>query len=154
MNNQVGYYRSMFEKVPSAQVDVVKILEGIRDGKWKNQIEQYRNTSNSKIKENLPCFTVGGVFNRSKDIKNLVSQSGLLSLDIDDYKFGREDLLDTLTYEMGGSLYSLFKSTGGRGYCALINIKKYENYEQFLRIYNSIYLKLVDEGLDKDSKFD
>jgi hypothetical protein len=144
----------MFEKIPSAQVDVVKILEGIRDGKWRDQIEQYRSTSNSKIKENLPCFTVGGVFNGSKDIKNLTSQSGLLSLDIDEYKEDREHLYVTLDLELSTSLFSLFKSTGGKGYCALVKIKKYDTYEQFQRIYNSIYQQLDGKGLGKISKFD
>jgi hypothetical protein len=144
----------MFEKVPSAQVDVVKILEGIRDGKWKGVVEQYRNTSNSKIKENLPCFTVGGVFNGSKDIKNLTSQSGLLSLDIDDFRGSRDDLYMLLYATLDLSLFSLFKSTGGRGYCALVHIKEYDSYDRFQRIYNSIYQELVEAGLDKISKFD
>ena len=154
MFNQVGYYRSMYEKAPSAQVDVVKILEGIRDGKWANLINRYRETGNDTIKSSLPCFTVGGVFNGSKDIKNLVSQSGLLSLDIDDFQGGREDLYMMLYDKLDLSLFSLFKSTGGKGYCALVKIKKYDTYEQFQRIYNSIYQELVEAGLDKISKFD
>jgi hypothetical protein len=144
----------MYEKAPSAQVDVVKILEGVRDGKWANLINRYRGTGNDTIKNSLPCFTVGGVFDGSKDIKNLVSQSGLLSLDIDDFRGSRDELYMSLVDVLSMSLFSLFKSTGGKGYCALVAIKKYDNYDQFQRIYNSIYQELDGKGLGKLSKFD
>jgi hypothetical protein len=154
MNNKVGYYRDMFCPTPAAIVDVVKILEGIRDGKWKDQVQSYRSTKNVSIKNKLPCFTVSGVFENDKSIKNLKSQSGLLSLDIDDFKGTRDDLVLYLSTSLYQNIFSIFKSTGGEGYCVLVAIKQFEDCNQYQRIYESIYQTLNKDGLGEMSKFD
>jgi hypothetical protein len=152
MTHKVGYYKNMFSPTPATIVDVVKILEGIKDGKWRDDVQKYRSSKDTSIKNKLPCFTVGGVFEGDKSIKSLKSQSNLLSLDIDDFQGSRDDLILFLSDSLYLNIFSIFKSTGGKGYCVLVAIKQFESYDQYQRIYESIYQSLY--GLNKISKFD
>ena len=137
---------------PNYVIDLRLILDGIRDGKWQEQVTKYRKSGDSTIKDNLPCYTIGGVFGVTKEISNLKSPSNLLSLDIDDFEGSLGALMDYLT-PVSSSIYHVSKSCGGRGYCVLIKIKPFEDYDQFKRIYHAVYTDL-EKGLCKVSKFD
>jgi hypothetical protein len=62
------------------------ILEAIKTGRWKDQVSKYRETKESLLKENFPCFTVSGMFLPTKSVANLKEQSGYLSLDLDNFE--------------------------------------------------------------------
>jgi len=151
---EVGFYKT-FEHTQGVVVPLPRLLEAIKTGKWKEQVERYRETRDSSIKESLPCYTVSGVFRGTKSIKNLVKKTYLLSLDIDDFEGSHGDLISY--FERGDLrkyLYHVSKSCGEGGYCVLIKIKEFEDYEQYKAIYHSVYTELEETGLNKVSKFD
>ena len=147
--NQVGLYQNM-RSTTCHSIDVVKVLEGIKNGNWSDQINRYRQSGDGTIKENLPCFTVGGVFSPTKSVENLKSYSGLLSLDIDDLKISFSRLQSLIHDEF---VFSMFKSASEKGYCVLIKTVPLESVEQFKRLYQGIYEALYDR-LKNICKFD
>ena len=71
-------------------VEVQKVLEQIKKGFWKKQIEdiQYQvNSGNTKqaneLKLKLPAFTISATYNGKRKKENVESYSGLLHLDYD-----------------------------------------------------------------------
>ena len=130
------------------------VLEAIKTGRWKDQVSKYRETKDSLLKENFPCFTVSGVFTPTKSVSNLVEQSGYLSLDIDNFEgvYG-EDLFGIVAGVLSDNLFAFFRSSGGNGFCALIKIPNFTDDKHFKRIYHSIYTAL-EPSLSKISKFD
>lgn len=141
----------MTEKTPFT-VDIKLIFEGIKDGKWKDQVEEYRKTKDQSIKDNLPCYTVGGVFSPNKEIRNLKTASNLLSLDIDDFE-GTLDALMTKLEPISPHIVHVSKSAGGRGYCVIVKIKKFKDYDHYLKIYYACY-SLLQDNLEGCAKFD
>ena len=129
------------------------ILEAIKNGRWKDQVEEYRRTKDSLLKENFPCFTLSGMFLPTKSVANLKEQSGYLSLDIDDFEGDGEELIDLVDDVLGTSLFSMFKSGSGNGYCALVKICTFTDEKHFKRLYHAIYTAL-EPSLSKISKFD
>ena len=84
-------------------VDVQEVLEQIKKGYWKKQVEdiQYhinngKNKQVSELKSKLPAFTISATYKGKRKSGNLESYSGLLHLDYDkidnikDVKSGEE----------------------------------------------------------------
>lgn len=152
IKNQVGLYRNM-KSTQMYSVDLSQILDGILTGRWADQVLKYRDTQDTNIKDSLPCFTVGGVFAPTKSAENIKSFSGLVSLDLDNTYVPQEQVRTYVQDAIGDHLVAFFKSTGGKGYCALVSIKNVESADQFKRVYQSIYDKVKPE-LDVTIKFD
>ena len=150
---KVGIYKTMKVASPNYVLDLRLILDGICEGKWKDQVGKYRKSGDSAIKDSLPCYTIGGVFGATKEISNLKTPSNLLSLDVDDFE-GKLDKLMEYLAPIAPSIYHVSKSCGGKGYCVLVKIKPFEDYGHFKRIYHAVYTDLEATGLDKVSKFD
>lgn len=150
--SRVQIYKT-FKNTSGVIVPLIKLLKGVQTGHWGEQVSNYRKTRDSALKEKLPCFTVGGVFHPRKLIENLNEQSGVLELDVDDFEGSFEELLEISKKVIGDSLYSIFKSCGGSGYCVLVKIKPFEDYDQFKAIYNSAYQEMLPY-LQSKSKFD
>jgi hypothetical protein len=144
-------YKDMIS-TEGVKTSVLVILQAIKNGRWKKEVEEYRKTRDSTIKENLPCFTVGGVFHPTKSVANLQQQNNLLSIDLDDIEEweGLDDELDSI---LGTSLLATFKSAGGNGLCLLIQVVDFEDEAQFKRLYYSIYTRLNDT-IGKSCKVD
>lgn len=135
IRDTVGFYKSM-RSTECWQTKITDILSGIKNGNWSDQVNRYRQSGDGTIKENLPCFTVGGVFSPTKSVENLKSYSGLLSLDIDDTNLSHQDLLYLLFKK---DIFGLFESAGGNGYCVLIKTVPLTSIDQFKRLYQGVY---------------
>jgi len=78
---------------------VKTILEAIRDGRWSDQINEYRQETDKKERESLkkkfPGVTFSGTFNGSRKDSNIESYTGLLVIDIDkkDLNIGFDEAL-------------------------------------------------------------
>lgn len=150
--NQVGFYKSM-KSTQVYEVTLEAILNGIRDGRWADQVLKYRENGDTSIKGSLPCFTVGGIFSPTKSAENIKSFSGLLSLDLDNTTIPQEQVRAYVEDGIGDHLVAFFRSTGGKGYCALVSVKNVESSYQFKRVYQAIYERVKPE-LDVTIKFD
>lgn len=77
---KVTYFKSLRSTSPEKVTDLSEILEDIKSGKWRNQIQKCREDISKKNR--LPCFTPTGVFNH-RSIKGLEEYNGAICLDID-----------------------------------------------------------------------
>ena len=86
---------SLFKSVKATtnmRLGLNMIMTDIRDGQWKDQIEECRAILASKgkdeadkyKKERLPCVTFSGVFRGPHKAEALTVHSGILCLDFDD----------------------------------------------------------------------
>ncbi|MFM7683149.1 MAG: BT4734/BF3469 family protein [Bacteroidota bacterium] len=84
MRNSENYVVSFFDNLknvfPIYSIDIREILEEIRNGKWKSEIESCRIDLNKK--KDLPCFTPSGIFHK-RNSSGLEKYTGIICLDID-----------------------------------------------------------------------
>jgi len=76
----VSFYNSIRETVPSKTLSIDFIIEAIRIGTWEEIVLKARE--DLSLKQNLPCFTPTGVFER-RTKKQLICFTGLICFDID-----------------------------------------------------------------------
>lgn len=77
---QISFFKGLRHTTPEATVDLLDVLHGIQNGKWKEEVLKCRD--DLKSKELLPCFTPTGIFNH-RSIKGLLQYNGNFCLDID-----------------------------------------------------------------------
>jgi hypothetical protein len=137
----VSLYKNLSDKV-GVVAPINKIYEGIRSGRWKEQVELHRSgqiDGKDPFKGTIPCFTVGGVFIGGKSNDNCSIPSGLVSFDFDGVS-GAYSLLETLD-ELGMDIYThaCFKSLSGDGLCVIFKIPTTNSNEEYQRRYRNIY---------------
>lgn len=124
---QVSFFRSVRETRPKENASVAQALEGIRGGKWRDQVEQVRRILKSRGKacadqekvRTLGAFTFSGVFTeRAKT--GLENHSGSMALDFD----GLGTDLETARAKLKADRYMLSVNTSpsGLGLKALIAV--------------------------------
>jgi hypothetical protein len=68
-------------------VKVSSVLYAIKNGRWKEQMEEIRAQESkgmiTRLKKKLPSVTFSGVFEDTREDKNIVYYSGLMVIDID-----------------------------------------------------------------------
>lgn len=83
---QFSIYPNTFTTTGQTTITLVQLLAYIKDGRWREQVEQVRKASTKEarndLKKSLPVATLSGIFNARKT-SELVQPSGLLQLDID-----------------------------------------------------------------------
>lgn len=87
---KISVYKTNYS-TENVEVHLINIVKAIIKGEWKekvNAIRRYMNdgdeTAANRLKADLPCFTVSGVFKGGHAVKNLVEPTGLVILDFDD----------------------------------------------------------------------
>lgn len=142
MSRTVGIYKNMNSQ-EGFQVPLESVLKKIRDGYWKTTIATVE-------KENLPCFTVSGVFAGAKKQENLIKKSLVISLDIDDISDFQEVFI--ILNKIKQHTISCFKSRSGKGLCVLVAIDDFVDVADYKEIYGALYDEVTD--LNKFAKFD
>lgn len=135
----VSFFPQLRDTGNSVAVAIGKILEAIRDGKWKSQIEKLRaapsKTAKAKLKNNLPNFTGSGTFTSRKS-SGLIDHSNLIVLDIDKLEAleaAREQVIqDKYTY-------ACFESCSGNGLAVIVQIEGNRHAESYVAL--SAYYK-------------
>lgn len=87
---KISVYKTNYS-TDNVETHLINIIRAIIKGEWKekvNAIRRYMNegdeTAANRLKADLPCFTVSGVFKGGHAVKNLVEPTGLVILDFDD----------------------------------------------------------------------
>lgn len=80
MDKIITFFSGLRSTTPKETLGLSKILDNIRSGKWKKQVEKCKE--DLKNKDFLPCFTPTGIFSH-RSIKGLEEYNGIICLDID-----------------------------------------------------------------------
>ena len=141
----VSFYENVY-KTSGIPVELTGILKAIKNGKWKDKVESYRETGEGK--ETTPAVTVSGKFENARKASQLTDHSGFIAMDFDNI-----DDIEQLENELRTDkyTYSLFRSISGNGLCAIVKIdgKKHKDAFKSLEAY---YLKHYSVGIDPSCK--
>lgn len=150
-----SYYNNLISaKAPDDNFDINQLIEVIKYGYLKDNIDTLRNAedkaSKAQIKKSkLPCVTLSGTFTE-RNKNNLEEHSGLMQIDIDDLKnydeFFNKLIKDPYTYVA-------FKSPSGNGVKLIVKVNPSidTHLEQFLAL-QKYYLDEYNIEIDKACK--
>lgn len=140
----ISLFNRAYEKSPESTQTIDQFLDDVKNGKYKEQVEQIRSEENKEIKRKLkvdllPAVSTSGVFNqRNQD--GLLEHSGFISIDIDG--------VDTIKgIEHDEYTYASARSVGGNGFFVIVKINPEKHKESFLWLaeyYYKTYGIMVD----------
>ncbi len=121
-----------------AHVKAESVVKAIKDGRWKNLIEQIRNSNKDErevLKRSLPAALFAGRFSYRR-IDSFQEPSNLIVIDFD--KISEEEIKSlTETLKQKNYVYSIFRSPSGNGIKALIKAE-FNTYEDYKSIFCAI----------------
>lgn len=146
---KVSFFHSLKNTSESVSAELLTIINAIRDGKWKDEIDAIRSaktkTEKSRLKKKLPGFTPSGTFKSRKD-RSLVKHSGFIVLDIDKVE-NLEDVRKDLVID--DHTAALFTSCSGKGLAVVVPIdgaKHAESFEALEYYYKTKYSIELDSS--------
>jgi hypothetical protein len=163
-------YKNSFDNKSTEYVDIESVLESIKGGRWKEQIDEIRDAktkiAKSELKKYLPAVTWSGTFELKKEwVKkkmcfelvskrdnHLLDYTGLIVIDIDGIKPKEVDAIKK-ECENDMFLYSCFMSPSG-GIKLLYEVDaphkyhKTASFNQLKEYVESVY----DQEVDKSGK--
>ena len=156
---KISLFRLVTVKTTSTELTIAQLINGIKTGIWKNEVEELRETfkilgkpaykeARSKL---LECVTISGTFNRCSD-EGLECHSGLIAIDLDDLG---DNLAATKQLLMNDStVFCFFVSPSGNGLKVLLPIDAKDGathraaYQQILERYDALGLKPDTTGIN------
>ena len=150
-------YNDSLDGSNNRTVEVQKVLEQIKKGFWKKQIEdiQYQvNSGNTKqaneLKLKLPAFTISATYNGKRKKENVESYSGLLHLDYDKL----DNIQDIKSKIISNPYtYAVFVSPSGKGLKVLVKCDNdLSTHTYAFNALRSYYDNLLDVESDKSVK--
>ena len=134
--------------------ELVKVLNAIKEGKFKTEIAKLRNTASEEdrrsIKNALPAFTPSVVLNSGRKFNEGDSYNGVIHLDYDKL----DDVSDTI--EKIKSLeytFICFVSPSGNGIKVFVRVSNdMEQHKDAFNILKNYYDKAVGQESDKSIK--
>lgn len=111
----VAYFNNCYS-VNSVNIDILDFISSIKTCIYEYRIQQIRNqtdkTKRNKIKQSLPCICTSATFKGSRNLQNVESTTGLISIDIDNC-----EQIDVFTELLKKDKYTfcLFRSPSGSG---------------------------------------
>lgn len=142
---KVSYLKGIYDTNPETK-DLSEILEDIKNGKWKSQIENLRSIPKDKedlrkeTKSQLENFLVSGVFENVKD-ESIKEHSGLIQIDFDHIDNPIE--LKAILSKDLDFIYSAFISPSGNGLKLIVKIPPNKD------LHKGIFLSLEKLFMDK-----
>lgn len=141
---KVSFFKSIKSTSPQHNKDVGYILDRIREGKSRKQVEELRfepdKDKKKELKASLPLVCFNGEF--VKRAKNFLKKpSGLMILDFD-------HLENVVEYKKNlikdNRIFACWVSPSGNGLKALIRIPLVENDEEFKAVFNQVKKEFKD----------
>jgi hypothetical protein len=148
-----SYYNNLLSaKSPDNEFNINELIEVIKYGYIKKEVEALRNVEDKKIRaklkqSKLPCVTLSGTFKkRSKDY--LQEHSGLMQVDIDEVKDFNNVYNKIIADEF---TFVTFKSPSGNGIKVIVKVNPSidTHLEQFMALqkyYNDTYNIEIDSA--------
>ena len=146
---KISLFRLVTVKTTSTELTISQLINGIKTGRWKNEVEELReifNTAGEKAykdarSKSLECVTISGRFSRCAD-DCLEHHSGLIAIDLDDLG---DNLAATKQQLMNDStVFCCFVSPSGNGLKVLLPIDAKDGethraaYQQILERYKAL----------------
>ena len=152
-NLVVSIFENVISKNPK-NINFIKIIHAIKNGRWKDRIGELRNLIQSGKKEKyddkkryLPAVTISGNF---KNRNEIIKHSGLLQVDLDNLH-DPEEIRDLIGRDP--HLVSSFISPSGKGVKGIIRIPS--ETEKHIESFNAVETFLRDKynlQMDKSRK--
>ena len=133
---QCSFYKNVRVK-ENVRIDISKFVTAIRNGKWKNETESYRQliregktAEAGRIKAQLPALLVAGCCEGGHTKTNFISLSGMAVVDIDHVEGKARELLETLRKQPW--VYAGWLSVSGEGFKVVVNLmaESQQEYEE------------------------
>lgn len=144
-----SFYSNLFSvKAPDGEMDINDLIEIIKYGYLKNELDQLRKSKGEEYKHGkmkLPAVTISGIF-ANRNTEGLIKHSGLMQIDIDNVeKF--EETFNSICENP--YTYICFKSPGGKGIKVIIKVlQSVESHlKQFLSL-EKLFKKDYDLTID------
>lgn len=148
---------SVFKDFVKKEEDISlnQILEDIRDGKYRNQVEEIRKAFKNGerelaqyLKKKLPAFTVTGIFENGRKEGDLTTYNSLVILDLDKIVPFVLDHVFTKIKNIPCT-YGAFKSPSGLGYKIIVRVSsKLEHHKEAYNQVVAHYKELLEEEID------
>ena len=141
--SQINIFKDAWTKQPMDTITIDAFIDGIREGRWKHQVETVRNCidkeSRDEAKKSVPSVTCSGTFTQ-RNQESMVKHSGFICIDVD-------VRVDRSTLCRDQYTYALFDSVSGNGVAILVKIspdKHRESFEYLQRYYYDQYGLVID----------
>lgn len=146
---KISLFRLVTVKTTSRNLTIAQLIDGIKTGIWKNEVEElreiFKTSGKSAYKDarikSLECVTISGIFSRCAD-DSLEHHSGLIAIDLDDLG---DNLAATKQQLMNDStVFCFFVSPSGNGLKVLLPIDAKDGathraaYQQILERYKNL----------------
>lgn len=152
----MSFFHSLKNTSESVSAELLTIINAIRDGKWKVEIDAIRSaktkTEKDRLKKKLPGFTASGTFKSRKD-RSLIKHSGFIVLDIDKIE-NLQDVRKDLVID--DHTAALFTSCSGNGLAVVVpidGVKHAESFEELEYYYKRKYSLELDSSCRNVSRF-
>jgi len=150
-------YMTSLDGSEMSVVNAQNILEYIKNGKWKTQIETIRQTIDEggqvkadELKRNLPAFTVSATFKERRKKENIDTYSGLIHLDYD--KVDDVEILKDIIIKIPFT-YSAFISPSGKGLKVIVKTDaELESHTETFNALRDYYDEIASFVSDKSVK--
>jgi len=149
---KISLFSNVNAKTPSTELTIAKLINGIKTGTCKNEVEKLRGIFKSFGKQSykearsksLGCVTISGTFNRRSD-DSLKCHSGLIAIDLDDLGENLAATKQKLMHD--NTVFCCFVSPSGNGLKVLLPIDAKDQathraaYQQILERYQALGMK-------------
>ncbi len=152
----INIFRNIKDNQPKEQILLSKILNLIRNGKWKKAIENLRKqlaegdkTTYDKDKKCLSYFTVSGIFKDKRKSQNIEIYTGLIVLDIDKLASIEEaERLKKYLVKKCPFVLSIFISPSGKGLKIIIPTDNKEGKDETHKRYFKALLQYFKKAFE------
>lgn len=139
-NGIISVFDSVFAKEPIQDGDILTLLEHVKNGFYKEEVEDIRKMDKEsktykEAKKLLPAVTVSGTFRTRLDAE-LIQHSGFICMDFDNVGD-----VDTLFGLLAGDefTFGVFRSLSGAGLACIVKISKPENHKDYFKTLREYY---------------
>jgi hypothetical protein len=150
----ITFYNNTFGK-EHLDVSLDSILSAIKNGRWADQVAEYRamEKSSESAREykrtRFPAITVSGTFDAARRAAKIKAHSGFIAMDFDSFPPG--ETLDDARSQLYADPYTYagFVSVSGQGLCVIVKIDSKRHDDAFFgleRYYFTKYGYQIDQS--------
>lgn len=116
-NQRINIFNGVLDADPKHDTKLITVLDAIRDGKWKTEVEWFRQETDESereaVKKQFPAVTFSGTFNKKRRADDVKKYTNILVVDLDkkDFPMSFEKMMDCL--KSCHFIFAAFESPSG-----------------------------------------